>query len=176
MIAVMCAYGWMKLFFGRRMVFTSFFLTLFGVCGSAAVFLGYSIFFSAIVSSILAGIWVGFTLYATLLTAVAAFSVPNFKEKDDDSSSSSLLAAAMDPQQQMLAEFEAKRAALAHQQFLFDQQQQQQKHFMIAAATASPLGAACPAFVSAAALNSTRLAVPQAHSNGLVNRGGGGGK
>jgi tryptophan-rich sensory protein len=175
-VALMCAYGWMNMFFLRRMVLLSFFLTVFGVLACGGVFLGYSIFYGLIVSSILAGLWVAFTLYATVLSGVAAFSVPTYKEKTD----------AVDPvnveptPQQFGFDFEQQRARISaqqqqHQQF---QQQQQQQFF--------PTGAPCPSFTPMSALDKSKLLVPSQNSSnngggnnyvppGLVNRGGNGG-
>jgi tryptophan-rich sensory protein len=151
MIAVFSAYGWMRMFFVRRMVFTSFFMTFFGVLGCAAVFLGYSIFFSLVVPSILSGIWCGFTLYATLLTCIAAFSVPTYKEKTAD---------------------ELQPEATAQQQVFDVRAHAQQQQYQMA-------GAPCPSYaplgntklyVPPAMSMSAYQQQPQSAPPGLVNR------
>ena len=69
--------GWYNMFFRRRMLKTSFFVTFVIIWGGAVGYFVCSILYPQIVAAICSGLLVLWLTYATLMTGAAAFIVPD---------------------------------------------------------------------------------------------------
>ena len=69
--------GWYNMFFKRRMLKSTFWVTLIVIWGSQVGYFVCTILYPEVVSAVASGLLVAWLTYATLMTGVAAFYVPD---------------------------------------------------------------------------------------------------
>lgn len=89
-LALLFNFGWSNVFFKRRRPIVAFIYCIIIVAGSLGFFI-CAIILGMTASAVLYAFNVAWLVYATVMTAVAAFSVPPYKEKTDSDEEAPLL-------------------------------------------------------------------------------------